>query len=42
MSIFSSTIGRLGYWLLNKANVPERASDVLGVEINPWDSERGP
>ena len=41
MGVISNTLGRLGYWLAQKVDVPDRASDVIGVDVNPWDKTYG-
>ena len=41
MGILAATVGRLGSWLQRMAEVPDRASDMFGVDLNSWESAYG-
>ena len=41
MGRFTNAVGRFGYWLWSKAEVPPPVSDVLATAIQPWDAYYG-
>ncbi len=41
MGRLATAIGHLGYWLWSKGDMAPRVSDMLGTDIQPWDSIYG-